>query len=42
MFNAAPVAAADAERLAELGRRVYIDGILPDGTQLTAIRFEGS
>ncbi len=35
-------AAADTGRLAELGRRIYVDGILPDGTQLTASRFEGA
>ena len=42
LSNAAPAATADASRLAELGRRIYVDGILPDGTQLTAIRFDGA
>lgn len=42
LANSAPALAADAARLAELGRRIYVDGILPDGAQLTATRFEGA
>jgi hypothetical protein len=42
MVNAAPAAAGDNNRLTELGRRIYVDGILPDGTQLTATRFDGT
>lgn len=40
--NAAPATAADTGILAELGRRIYVDGILPDGAKLTAIRFNGA
>ncbi len=41
-FSCETPAVADTSPLAELGRRIYVDGILPDGTQLTATRFEGS
>lgn len=34
--------AADPDPLVEAGRRIYVDGILPDGTPLKAIRFDGS
>jgi hypothetical protein len=39
--TANPAVAEGFGRLAELGRRIYIDGILPDGTPLKATRFEG-
>ena len=39
---AAPAVAGDTDRLSELGRRIYVDGILPDGSQLTATRFKGN
>lgn len=42
LANAAPAVAADGDHLVELGRRIYVDGILPDGSQLTAIRFAGA
>lgn len=42
LANAAPAIAADVSRLAELGRRIYVEGILPDGTRLTATHFEGA
>lgn len=42
LANSAPAAAGDANRLAELGRRIYVDGILPDGTRLKATRFDGA
>ncbi len=38
----AATAAADEAQLAELGRRIYVDGILPDGKPLVALRFGGS
>src|ERR1017187_6915079 len=42
MNNSTLAAASDSDRLAELGRRIYVDGILPDGSRLKAIRFEGA
>ncbi|HLP97373.1 MAG TPA: hypothetical protein VK149_02895 [Sideroxyarcus sp.] len=38
LLAAAPAVAGEA--LSELGRRIYVDGILPDGTLLTATRFK--
>lgn len=42
LLPSAALAAADTSRLAELGRRIYVDGVLPDGGRLTAIRFAGA
>lgn len=42
VVNAAPSAAAPIDGLAEAGRRIYVDGILPDGAPLKAIRFDGA
>ena len=42
LANAAPAVTADGDHLIELGRRIYVDGILPDDSQLTAIRFGGA
>lgn len=41
LISNAAIAAGNGQ-LAEAGRRIYVDGILPDGSQLTAIRFEGA
>ncbi len=42
LISNAATAAAGNEQLAEAGRRIYVDGILPDGSPLTAIRFAGA
>lgn len=41
LLLASAATAADLDPLVETGRRIYVDGILPDGTPLKAIRFDG-
>ncbi len=40
LCSAMPTLAADT--LVEQGRRIYVEGVLPDGSPLTATRFDGS
>lgn len=42
LCTSALVAAANDNRLVTQGRRIYVDGILPDGSPLKAIRFGGA